>query len=47
MLIDKPANAVWRVKYLNDIAKYRRDGKKIYYLDETWVIEGNNNIITF
>ena len=40
MLIDKPDIAVWRVKYLNEIAKYRRDGKKIYYLDETWVNEG-------
>lgn len=47
MLIDKPDIAVWRVKYLNEMAKYRRDGKKIYYLDETWVNEGNNNINRF
>lgn len=26
----------WRRKYLRDILKYRKEGRPIYYLDETW-----------
>lgn len=40
MLIDRSEIALWRVKYLTEMAQYRKEGKKIYYLDETWVNEG-------
>lgn len=40
MLIDKPEIVNWRFNYLTDMARFRKDGKKIYFLDETWVNEG-------
>lgn len=39
-LIDKQEIVLWRVKYLHEIKKLRNEGKKIYYLDETWLNEG-------
>lgn len=31
---------VWRRNYLEDIKKYREEGRPIYYMDETWVNAG-------
>lgn len=41
MLLDRTDIVEWRVRYLKEIEQARKDGKKIYYLDETWVNEGN------
>ncbi|XP_063366262.1 uncharacterized protein LOC134654718 [Cydia amplana] len=41
MLIDRSDIALWRINYLNKIEEERKAGKKIYYLDETWVNEGH------
>jgi len=32
---------LWRSKYIEDIRKYRSQGRTIYYLDETWVNAGD------
>lgn len=37
MLIDREEVILWRRRYLRDIRKYRNEGKKIYYTDETWM----------
>ncbi|KAE9530038.1 hypothetical protein AGLY_011500 [Aphis glycines] len=34
---------VWRQRYLQDIQKYREEGRHLYYLDETWVNAGECN----
>lgn len=39
-LIEQNEIIVWRVKYLQQIRKLRAEGRKIYYLDETWLNEG-------
>ncbi|KAI5638902.1 hypothetical protein NE865_08468 [Phthorimaea operculella] len=39
-LIDRQDIILWRKKYLLAIKEYRRQGKIIYYQDETWVNEG-------
>jgi len=31
---------VWRQKYIEDIRRYRDEGRTIYFLDETWVNAG-------
>ncbi|XP_060858361.1 uncharacterized protein LOC132935765 [Metopolophium dirhodum] len=31
---------IWRQKYIEDIRRYRREGRTIYFLDETWVNAG-------
>lgn len=31
---------VWRQKYIEDIRRYRSEGRTIYFLDETWVNAG-------
>ncbi|CAH2086109.1 unnamed protein product [Euphydryas editha] len=31
---------IWRKNYLLRIKDFRREGRKIYYMDETWVNEG-------
>ena len=40
LLIEKPEIVCWRRKYLRTIKKYRDEGKRIFYLDETWLNEG-------
>lgn len=40
ILIDREEIIFWRRQYLRDIRKYRREGKNIFYLDETWLNEG-------
>ncbi|XP_053995333.1 uncharacterized protein LOC128885358 [Hylaeus anthracinus] len=37
MLFDREEIVVWRREYLRKIKTYRNDGRKIYYLDETWI----------
>ncbi|KAL4101084.1 hypothetical protein QTP88_021104 [Uroleucon formosanum] len=36
-LIEREDIVLWRTKYIEDIRKYRSQGRTIYYLDETWV----------
>lgn len=40
-LIDREDIILWRKKYLITVQQYRREGKVIYYQDETWLNEGN------
>lgn len=40
ILLDRPDLMVWRRNYLLKIKDYRRENKKIYYTDETWINEG-------
>lgn len=39
-LIEKDDIIIWRRNYLETMREYRRNDKKIYYLDETWLNEG-------
>lgn len=41
MLMDREDIICWRRSYLRSIKRYREEGKKIYYLDETWVNVGH------
>lgn len=41
LLKEKDEIVNWRHRYLRDIRRIREDGKKIYYLDETWVNAGH------
>lgn len=36
-LTEKKNIVLWRRKYLEDIRRYREEGRTIYYLEETWV----------
>lgn len=36
-LIDRPDIIAWRASYLQKIRRYREEGRRIYYTDETWV----------
>ncbi|XP_037505857.1 uncharacterized protein LOC119382214 [Rhipicephalus sanguineus] len=36
LLIDRDDITDWRNRYLRDMARYRAEGRKIFYLDETW-----------
>lgn len=40
MLVEKDEIVVWRREYLEKLREFRASGKKIYYMDETWVNEG-------
>ncbi|XP_028173855.1 uncharacterized protein LOC114362596 [Ostrinia furnacalis] len=42
LLIEQPNITSWRWKYLNTIKKYRREGRHILYLDETYVNASHN-----
>lgn len=42
-LIERDDIVLWRTKYVEDIRKYREQGRTIYYLDETWVNAGDCN----
>lgn len=37
VLIERNDIVAWRARYLRDISKYRREGRHIVYLDETWI----------
>lgn len=41
MIIDRDDITLWRRKYLRQVRRYRGEGRKLYYLDETWVNEGH------
>lgn len=41
ILIERDDIIRWRRRYLRTIKEYRREGRPIYYLDETWVNEGH------
>ncbi|CAH1997466.1 unnamed protein product [Acanthoscelides obtectus] len=41
VLIERPEIVAWRRKYLREMIEYRRQSRKIYYLDETWVNAGH------
>ncbi|XP_048373846.1 uncharacterized protein LOC125445060 [Sphaerodactylus townsendi] len=40
-LTDKPEITAWRHRYLRKIRQFRSEGRKIFFLDETWVSEGH------
>ncbi|XP_076284705.1 uncharacterized protein LOC143211130 [Lasioglossum baleicum] len=40
-LIDRPYIICWRQQYVRRIQQLRAEGRKIYYLDETWVNAGD------
>ncbi|KAL4154003.1 hypothetical protein QTP88_001836 [Uroleucon formosanum] len=40
-LIERDDIVLWRTKYIQDIRKYRQEGRSIYYLDETWANIGD------
>lgn len=40
-LIEKDEIVLWRRRYLENIRKYREEGRHLYYLDETWVNAGD------
>lgn len=41
ILLDRPDLMIWRRNYLLKIKDFRKENRKIYYTDETWVNEGN------
>lgn len=41
ILIDRDDITVWRREYIRTVRKFRNEGRKFYYLDETWVNEGH------
>ncbi|CAK1592032.1 unnamed protein product [Parnassius mnemosyne] len=41
ILIDRQDIILWRQRYLRKIKEYRREGRYIYYQDETWINEGH------
>lgn len=45
-LIDRNDIITWRQRYLRSICQFRREGRHIYYQDETWVNAGKANIYT-
>lgn len=42
MLIERNDIVLWRRKYLTAIARHREEGRKIFYLDETWCNAGHS-----
>lgn len=40
-MIEKIEIVLWRRNYLEDIRRYREEGRPIYYLDETWLNAGD------
>lgn len=40
ILIDRSDIVLWRIKYLKQIQEFRRQGRRIFYTDETWVNAG-------
>lgn len=46
-LLERDYLVAWRQKYLNNIKKFRAQGRPIYYLDETWVNAGETHSKTW
>lgn len=42
--IEREDIVLWRIKYIEDIRKYRSQRRTIYYLDKTWVKAGDNTV---
>lgn len=40
LLLERDEIVCWRRQYLRNIKQYRREQKKVFYLDETWINEG-------
>lgn len=40
-LTEREDLVLWRRKYIADIRRYRKEGKTIYFLDETWINAGD------
>ena len=40
-LLERSDIVLWRRNYIRSIRKYRAEGRKIYYLDETWLNAGH------
>ncbi|KAH8033995.1 hypothetical protein HPB51_018506 [Rhipicephalus microplus] len=47
LLIDRDDITNWRNRYLRDVERYRAEGRKIFYLDETWVTVGRTRLIVW
>lgn len=47
LLIDRDDITDWRNRYLRDVERYRAEGRKIFYLDETWVTAGHTRSIVW
>ncbi|KAH7986134.1 hypothetical protein HPB52_025187 [Rhipicephalus sanguineus] len=47
LLIDRDDITDWRNRYLRDMVRYRAEGRKIFYLDETWVTSGHTRSIVW
>lgn len=43
-LIERDDIVLWRTKYIEDIQKYRSQGRTIYYLGDTWVDVGDYTV---
>lgn len=43
ILVERPNILHWRYKYIRSIKKFREEGRKVFYIDETWV----DNDLTF
>lgn len=43
-LIERPEIILWRTKYLKEMEGYRNENRNIFYLDETWVNAGKNQL---
>lgn len=41
LLLDKDEIVLWRREYLQKIKRFRQEGRKVYYLDETWINAGH------
>jgi len=41
VFIDDNRIARWREEYILDMERFRKEGRPIYYLDETWVNAGH------
>lgn len=41
VIVERDDIILWRRQYLRNIREYRRQGRPIYYLDETWVNQGH------
>ena len=40
VIVDREDIIVWRRKHLRAVRAYRREGRKLFYMGETWVNEG-------
>ncbi|XP_074652754.1 uncharacterized protein LOC141907083 [Tubulanus polymorphus] len=44
LLIEKQEIIRWQYQYLKDIPQFRKDGRIIFFLDETWVTAGHTTL---